>query len=173
VKVTRGRTYNISDMTIDANIDMNSFGFTECGNLTLVKNSGIQMLAALADDKDWCGHTALATVGEDVDAGEICYLKSDGKLWLSDADDVATMPVKAIATADILANAEGIFLLDGFIRIDAWNWTIGNVLFAHTTPGALVATAPSGSADIVQSVAIAVTADIINFRPSKDLIEVA
>lgn len=173
MKIGRSRARAISEITIDQNIDMNSFGFTELGNCVLVTDSGIQMLAALAADGNWCGHTVLGQAGEDVDAGEVCYLKDDGKLWLADADAAATMPVKAIATADILADAEGVFLLDGFIRIDAWTWTVGNVLFAHTTPGALVAAAPAGSGDQVQSVAIAVTADIINFRPSKDVIEVA
>jgi len=171
--IGRGRTYVVSDLTIDADIDMNSFGFTELGNCVLVKNSGIQMLAGLVTDKDWSGHTVIGKAGENITAGEIVYLKDDGKLWLADADDTGTMPAKAIAVVDILANADGIFLLDGFIRIDAWTWTIGNILYAHTTPGAMVATAPAVSGDEVQRVAIAVTADIVNFRPSKDVIEVA
>lgn len=173
MRVERSPTRLISQLTIDADIDMNSFGFTEMGNITLVKNSGIQMLAALAADGDWCGHTVLGTAGEDLSAGEIVYLKeADGKLWLADAD-AGLMPVKGMATADILANASGVFLLDGFMRVDAWNWTVGNVLYAHTTPGAMTATAPATSGDEVERVAIAVTADIVNFRPSKDVLEVA
>lgn len=168
MKIGRSKARAISEITIDADIDMNSYSITEMGNITLVKNSGIQHLAALVTDGDWCGHTVLATAGEDVDAGEVVYLKSDAKMWLSDADGSTTMPVKAMATEDILADAEGVFLLDGFMRVDAWNWTIGNTLYAHTTPGAMTATPPSASGDIAQRVAIAVTADIVNFRPSKD-----
>lgn len=172
MRITRSPTRFMSLIEIDTDIDMNSYGFTEVGNLTLVKNSGIQLLANLAADGDWCGHTVLGTAGEDVDAGELVYLENaDGKLWLADADD-DKMPVKAMATAHIDANAEGVFLLDGFLREDDWNWAIGAVLYAHTTPGAMTATAPAVSEDEVQRVAIAVSADIVNFRPSKDVLEV-
>lgn len=172
MKIVRTPTTLISKITIDANIDMNSFGFTGMGNITLAKNSGIQLLAALVADGDWCGHTVLGTAGEDLSAGELVYLKSaDGKLWLADAD-ADMMPVKGMATADILANAVGVFLLDGFLREDDWNWTVGKVLYAHTTPGAMVETAPANSEDEVQRVAIALTADIVNFRPSKDVLEI-
>ncbi len=171
--IGRSRARAISEITIDQNIDMNSFGFTELGNCVLVTDSGIQMLAALVADGNWCGHTVLGIAGEDLSAGEIVYLEStDGRLWLADADD-AKMPVKAMATAGIAAGAQGVFLLDGFLREDDWTWTAGDVLYAHTTPGAMVATAPAISGDEVQRVAIAVTADIVNFRPSKDVIEVA
>jgi len=173
MNVVRGRTYVISEMTIDADIDMNSFGFTELGNCELVKNSGIQMLAALVADGDWSGYTVVGTAGENLSAGEVVYLKSDGKLWLADATSLGTMPAKAMATADILADDSGVFLLDGFMRVNAWNWTIGNNLYTHTTPGAMVAIAPAVSGDEVQRVAIAVSADIVNIRPSKDVIEVA
>lgn len=173
MRITRSPTRKMSLIEIDANIDMAGYSFTDMGNLVMAKNTGIQMLAALAADGDFCGHTVLGTAGEDLSAGEIVYLKNDGKLWLADADGTNTMPVKEIATADILANAEGVFLLDGFMRVDAWGWTSGNILYAHTTPGAMVATAPSASGDEVQRVAIALTEDIINFRPSKDVLEMA
>lgn len=54
MKVAKGRTYVISELTVDANIDMNSYKLTEHGGLELVKNAGLQMLGALAADKDWC-----------------------------------------------------------------------------------------------------------------------
>ncbi|GAI89662.1 unnamed protein product, partial [marine sediment metagenome] len=118
------------------------------------------------------GHTVLGKAGEDISAGEIVYLKSDGKLWLADADGTGTMPVKAMATADISAQATGVFLLDGFMFLTAWEWTVGASLYAHTTPGAMTATAPSSSGDEVQRLAIAVSADVVNFRPSKDVLEI-
>ena len=172
MKIVRGRTYLMSELTVDGDIAMAGYSFTDMGNLVMAKNTGIEVLAALPTDGDFCGHTVIGTAGEDVVAGEVVYLKSDGELWLADADLAATMPVKAMATADILANADGVFLLDGFMRVDAWTWTIGNMLHAHTTPGAMVATAPAGTGDQVQRLAIAVTADIVNFRPSKDVFEV-
>ncbi|GAI93045.1 unnamed protein product, partial [marine sediment metagenome] len=156
MRIGRSPTRLMSDITIDANIDMNGYGFTEAGNMTLLKNSGIQMLAALVTDGDWSGHTVIGTAGENLSAGEVCYLKSDGKLWLADANDAAKMPVKAMATADITADETGVFLLDGFMREDDWNWTVGNSLSASATPGAMTATAPAVSGDQQQRIAIAV-----------------
>jgi len=172
MKINKGRTYVMSELTVDADIDMNSFGFTECGNITLVKNAGIQMLAALPADGDWCGHTVLGTAGENLALSDVVYLKSDGKLWKANATDTSKMPAKAMATAVILAGAEGVFLLDGFLRRDAWTMTVGAVLYVHTVVGSINPTPPATSGNQVQRVAIAVTADIVNFRPSKDVIEV-
>ena len=172
MRLTRSKARNISEITIDQNIDMNSYGFTELGNLTMVKNSGLQTLTALGADGDWCGQTVLATAGEAVDKFETVYLKSDGKVWLSDADAVTTMPIKGIAIADVASGASGIFLIEGFIRKDAWDWTPGAILYAHTTGGAIGATAPSGTTDLVQRVGIAVTADIVWFKPELTTVEV-
>ncbi len=119
------------------------------------------------------------TAGEAVDPGEICYMKADGKYWLTDADGVATMPAKVMAMEAIGANAKGKFLHIGYFRQDTWNWTLGNgqanLLFAHTTPGAMVqfANIPAGAGDQVQVVGYVVTADIVFFNPSYELVTVA
>ncbi|MBA7574513.1 hypothetical protein ES708_16322 [subsurface metagenome] len=173
MKIGRCKAAAISEITIDQNIDMAGFSLTDMGSLVMAANTGIQMLALLAVDGDWCGHTVLGIAGENLAAGDIVYLENaDGRLWKADAD-AGLMPVKGMATATILAGATGVFLLDGFLREDDWTWAVGACLYAHTDPGAMVAIAPANSGDEIQRVAIAVTADIVNFRPSKDVMEVA
>ena len=129
------------------------------------------------------GLKTIITVGEDVVAGDGLYIKADGKYWISDADAVATMPMKIIAIEDIDADESGLALHEGYYRNDAlYDWTLGNgeanLLFPDEgtggTPGTLVqfANQPAGSGDRVQVAGWVVTANIIYFRPSLELVEV-
>ncbi len=136
-------------------------------------------LNATPDDQVASGIISVGTVGENVDAGEICYLKADGKYWLADADSAAEMPAVVLAIDDILADASGLLLHMGFYRDDTlYNWTVGNGeannLFVHTTPGAMVqlANQPAGSGDQVQFVGYVTHADRIFFNPSGVLVEI-
>jgi len=156
----------LSNLTIDADKAMGGYGFSGLGNLTLNKNAGLQMLAALATNGDWSGETVLATAGENLSQFDVVYLKNDGKVYQSKADSESTMPIKGIAVAEVGINDSGVFLIEGFIRQDAWNWGIGDLLYASRgTSGSLQGNAPITSGDQVQRVGIAVTADIIWFRP--------
>ena len=126
------------------------------------------------------GQKSLVQVGENVDAGETCYLANDGKFWLSDADAGATMPVKVLAVEDILVDAWGIVMHEGYYRNDdLYDWTPGNgeanLLFAHTTPGEMVqlANQPAGAGDQVQVVGWIVDANKIYFDPSLELVQIA
>lgn len=125
------------------------------------------------------GGLTVDTVGENVDPGEICYMKADGKYWLADADDVDHMPAKVMAMETITANNEGKLLRVGEFRNDAWAWTLGNgqanLLFVHTTPGAMVqfANKPAGSGDQVQVVGYVVDEDRVFFNPSYELVEIS
>ena len=172
MRVDRSPVRSISDVTVDADIDMNSHALTELGNMTFVTDKSLQLLAALAADKNYSGITVLATAGEDVDQFQSVYLKSDGKVWLSDRNEVTKMPVKGIAIDDVLADAEGVFLIEGFIRNDVWAWVIGALLYPSGVLGAITTTVGVTSGDQVQRVGIAVTADIIWFSPEKTVLEV-
>jgi hypothetical protein len=119
------------------------------------------------------GIIAPMSCGETLVIGNLCYIKSDGKMWKTDADAVATMPGIAIALAGGAANASVSFLFYGFFRDDSYAWTVGADIYASGTAGALTATAPSGSGDIVQIVASATHADRIFFNPSLVTVELA
>jgi len=111
--------------------------------------------------------------GENVTFGDVCYVKSDGKLWKANASVEATSGVIAVATATIVADASGEFLVLGFIRDDSWSWTVGNDIYLDTTSGAMSQTAPSTSLNMIQIVGKAISADIILFNPNSVQIEVA
>lgn len=125
------------------------------------------------------GLTSVDTVGENVVAGEVLFIESDGKYWKADADAVGTMPVKVLAMEDILADADGLLLHEGYYRDESWAWVLGsgeaNLLFAHTVAGDLVqfANKPAGSGDLVQVCGYVVTATVIYFDPGYEMVEIA
>lgn len=143
----------------------------------VVSIAGIKIEEALATNLTWCGTTCDGTAGENLAQFDVCYLKNDGKYWKADADAAATMPVIAMATAAITADASGVFLLLGFVRKDAWAWTIGGLLYADEgtggTIGGMTQTAPAGAGDQVQVIGIAITADIIYLCPCLELVEIS
>lgn len=120
------------------------------------------------------GDIISATAGENVVFGSVCYFKSDGKFWKTDADAEATSKgMIAMAIATIAGNATGLFLKKGFARDDTWNWTVAAELWLDTaTAGGLTETKPSGSADIVRLIGYAKAADYIEFDPSKVYLEI-
>jgi hypothetical protein len=123
-------------------------------------------------DETESGIIATLTAGEILAFGEVCYLKSDGKYWLADADTDTTMPAVVMALAAISADATGSFLKRGFVRDDTWNWTVGGLIYASTTAGAISQTAPSGGGDQVQIIGYAYSADVMFFNPQYSLLEI-
>ena len=110
--------------------------------------------------------------GEELDFGEACYLKADGKMWRADADAIATASAIGICAVSVIsAEATGNFLLHGIVRDDTWDLTIGGLIYLATTLGNVTQTPPSGEDDVVQVLGIAVTADKIYFNPSLVQIE--
>jgi len=120
------------------------------------------------------------TVGEGVIPGDVLYMKADGKYWKADADAAASMPAVVMAMETKAADNVCKLLHMGYFREDSrWNWTLGNgeanLLFVHTTAGDIVqfANKPSATGDQVQVVGYVVTADIVFFNPSLELVEIA
>ncbi len=154
--------------------DLSDRGFLEGGSREHV----FLLNPVIGTDLTGNGGMAIDTVGENVDPGEVCFMENDGKYWLSDADLNTKMPAVVMAMETILADAEGLLLHLGYYRQDAWDWSLGsgdvNLLFAHTTPGAMVqlANQPAGAGDQVQVVGRVVTADIVFFNPSYELVEI-
>ena len=140
----------------------------------LVMTSGNITINAATGDETVSGITATFTAGEALVRGAVCYFKAgDSKMWHVDADAAATMPVVAMAAADIAEDAAGLFLLQGFCQDNGSfpTWDIGGRIYASTTPGVPTQTAPSGDGDFVQDIGWAVTANTVYFNPSGDVIE--
>ena len=173
MRVTRTPVSSISDIKIDGNIDMLGYTLSNLGSLVMVKNAGVQLLAALAADGDWSGLTVSATAGAGISKYDTVYFKNDGKVYTTRGDDAARMPAKGMALVDIVINEAGLFLVQGFIRRNTWDWTPGQLLYIRDIEaGQITATPPDTSGDQVQLVGIAVTADIAWFRPDTMMLEI-
>lgn len=138
----------------------------------------IDLTNAPASDNTGSGLITVGTVGENVAAGDVLYLKADGKYWKALATGTATMPGKVLAMASISADASGKLLHLGYFRHDAWDFTVGdgiaNLLYVDkTTAGLVTQTAPAATGDQVQVIGYCVTADIIFFNPCLELVEIS
>jgi hypothetical protein len=145
---------------------------TMTGNLILSDAGKITLDIAPDSDHTATGIIASYTAGENLVFGNLCYLKSDGKWWKSDADAAATMPGMKMAIATISADASGLFLCWGVARDDSWSWTIGGMIYASTDGGGLTQTAPSGDGDQIQIVGKAKSATTIFFHPTEIVTEI-
>jgi len=129
----------------------------------------------LSKDMQWGGMYERGLIGETVVFGDLCYYKSDGKWWKTDADAEATTEgVIGICIVPGIADANGWFLTLGYIRYDTWNWSAsGAPLWVGNTAGAIVETGskPAGSGDQIRKIGYTRSADIIYLFPDSTLIE--
>jgi hypothetical protein len=125
--------------------------------------------AAPAADVTASGIIISLTAGANLAFGDVGYIKSDGKVGLIDADAIATMSGLVMAIASISTDAAGLFLVLGIARNDAWNWTVGGLIYGTvtgTTGNTLSQTAPSGTDDVIQILGVATHADRMLFNPN-------
>lgn len=147
------------------------------GTATLAEAKSLSIGTPLlpTTDNTSTGLTAEMLAGGAIGAFEtVCIHTVTGEVVISDSDAIGTMPVIGIAPAAFNDTETGTILLQGFIRHDSWNWTIGGLLYASgATPGAMTQTAPSGTGDFVQVVGVALSDDVVYFNPSLTMVEVA
>lgn len=125
-----------------------------------------------ASDHFSSGLIASAICGETTVFGNVGYIKSDGKMWLSSATSSTTMPVIAMALESGSANDSKNWLFNGFIRDESWDWVVGGVIYAATVSGSLTQTPVSGAGNQAQVVGVALTQDTMMFNPSCVLVEI-
>ncbi len=146
----------------------------EAAGLALASGKNIKVIQALTADHTWSGLTAPMTAGTALTIGQAVYVGGDSKMEKALATAAATMPAIALATGTIAENASGVFLMQGFFRDDTWNWTPGGLLYvSKDTAGALTQLLPAASGEQVQVVGVAITADIIYWNPSLELVEIS
>jgi len=111
------------------------------------------------------------TAGEAVVDGDLCYLKSDGKMWETDASAVATAKGQlVIAMATIAADATGKFLVKG--SYTTTGLTQGSEYYISETKNNITATAPVTASAIVRIVGWAQSTTVLNFDPDGTYIEI-
>ena len=110
--------------------------------------------------------------GEAIDVGEAVYLKSDGKVWLADADAADTaqaigicIAVGAYGALSSVANDQVDVAVYGPVAGFS-GMTPGAEVFSSTTAGAIADTAPAGSSgDYRWTIGFALKADVIFVKP--------
>ena len=119
--------------------------------------------------------TAILASGYSSTIMDLVYLGSSSKWLEADADATGTsinlLGIAMEAKTD--TQAMNVALPGSFVRDDSWAWTPGVPLYISTTLGAITATKPTGSGDVVRTVGYAVTADVIFFNPSSDYVTLA
>ena len=128
-----------------------------------------------ADKLDtFSGLSARMTAGAGIVFPVAVYAGANGKMEKALATSAATMPCIALAMDNIDEDTEGAFLMQGFFRLDAIDWTPGGLLYVNKdTAGMLTQTLPAASGEQVQVVGVAITTHIIYFNPSYELVEIS
>ena len=158
-------TYDDSDNTLD-------FALSS----TVVANT-VEFNQSTLADENVSGITAIFTAGEAMNRGDVCFFDSNNNKMMkaNHATGQHKKLIVAMAAADISQDASGSFLMQGFCRDAATfpSFTIGEPIYGPESEGPPTSTAPSDDGDLVQVLGFAVTADMVYFSPSFNLVEVA
>ena len=105
-------------------------------------------------------------------AGDVCYINSTSKAQKAKADVIANAYAVVMATGTINSAATGTYLLLGTIYNAGWSFTAGNKIYlSAATAGAITATPPSATNNVIQFLGIALTATSILFKPELSNVE--
>ena len=107
--------------------------------------------------------------------GDLVYLDPNGRWEEADADATSTSISLLGIAMEVKDDGEAVNVaLSGSFIVDAsWSFGVGVPLYVHTTLGAITATKPTGSGDVVRTVGYALTATTIFFAPSSDYVTLA
>ena len=162
-------------MYLGVSVDVGTIGDS---SVTLAKMAGGIGGALSLDASPDTDHTANGPQTNTLAAGysstimDLVYLGSGSK-WLeadSDATGTAINLLGIALEAKTDTQAMNVALPGSFVRDDSWSWTPGVPLYMSGTLGAITATKPTGTGDVVRTVGYAVHADYIFFAPSSDYV---
>jgi len=147
-------------------------GGTMTGNIVLGDAKQIVLTAPSADVTCTGFSTSAFNSGYTSSAvGDLVYLDASATWQKTDADSTTTAyGLIGIALAVASSGNPLLVALPGsFVRVNAWNWTVGNTLYLGETPGEMQNTIPTGADNVIRVVGFAVNADYIYFYPSQDV----
>lgn len=125
-------------------------------------------------DKTASGITTNLVANENQAFGDIVRINAAGKAQIAKADVIANATALAMCVDEtILADATGKYLLLGFVRNDAWDFTIGEWIYLSligTTGNTLTQENPADNAgvvedNVIQMLGVANSADSFYFNP--------
>ena len=131
-------------------------------------------LNAVLENLEAQGKKYYFVANENQGFGDMCFINADGEAQLGDADAIATAKVKFMCLQTVTTGNTAIYLKEGKVRNDAWNWTVGGDIYLSTTgttTNTLTQTIPTGVDDCVVIIGTALSADIIDLRVSENIVE--
>lgn len=131
--------------------------------------TALTLTAAPASDGGYTGAQVSLTYGESITAPAAVYFKSDGTVCNADANVAGKFPAMGVAV-ETASSGTHVVLLNGIVRNDAWNWTVGGLIYLSTTAGGFTQTQPSATDDCVQILGVATHADRMFFCPRLDYV---
>ena len=117
------------------------------------------------------------TAGETIAKYSTVYLKSDGEIWKTDVDTIATMPAIGICPNAITSGVDGLVLVRGWLDYDdtalggALAASVNSLIYLSGTAGRITVTRPVNGQIIgyaKTATAAHITRIIFNFLPYQD-----
>ena len=145
-------------------------------HLAVGKDGALSLNGAPADHTANGPQTNTFAAGYTTTQSDLVYLSSDARWEEADADASGTSINLLGIALEVKDDGEAmnVALAGSFIQdASVYSFTPGVPLYVDTTAGAITATKPSGSGDIVRTVGYAVHADMIYFNPSSDYVTLA
>lgn len=139
----------------------------DMGELPINNVAGIKLNEVPTTNQTASGLIVSMTYGESISKGNLLYFKSDGKVYLADANGASTYPVMGLALATASSGSNNV-LLHGIYTDTAYSFTVGGVVYLSTTAGAATQSQPAATNDVIQVVGVATHANRIYFNPSAD-----
>jgi len=168
----RDRTNHTGTQTVStiSDFDSNLAGKTNTTSFTPTADYHVST-KKYVDDKV-VTPTEELTAGESLVNGNLCYLKSDGKMWKADASaDTTCDTLLAMCLDTIAADATGTFQLFG--QWTTTGLTAGSKYYVSETGGAITATAPATTGAIRRFIGYALSTTVLYINIDNTYIEVA
>ena len=141
----------------------------DMGELPINNVAAIRLNKAPTADLTVSGLIITGTVDTNAQGiGAPLFIAADGNFDTADADASTTSPCVGLALETGTGSKK--ILVQGILRVDSWNWTIGpgdaSLIYVSTSVGTLTQTQPSATDNVIQPVGWALSADVIYFSPS-------
>ena len=165
---------NIADDAVDS--EHYTAASIDGEHLAVGKDGALSLNGAPSDHTANGPQTTTFAAGYTTTQSDLVYLSSAARWEEADADAAGTSINLLGIALEVKDDGEAmnVALAGSFIQdASVYSFTPGVPLYVDTTAGAITATKPSGSGDIVRTVGYAVHADMIYFNPSSDYVTLA
>jgi hypothetical protein len=151
--------------------DINVVGTGKFLHLEVADGIDMELNPLPADSTVSSNNYVIMTAGTNLIFHDVCYVGSDGKMEKADANEETHFPM-FMATEVVSENSEGLFITGGYVcEEEDWNFTVGGIVYLSETPGQVTQTRPTTSGACVRIIGIAMSADVMYFKPSFEYVK--